>query len=70
MLKRSLITITLYMPVFWSCIVDVEYNYWSQRMLLKRVYRLKTIHNMFGTLYTRVLNCKKKIASSIFCVIF
>lgn len=60
MLKRSLITITLYMPVFWSCIVDVEYNYWSQRMLLKRVYRLKTIHNMFGTLYTRVLNCKKK----------
>lgn len=48
------------MPVFWSCIVDVEYNYWSQRMLLKRVYRLKTIHNMFGTLYTRVLNCKKK----------
>lgn len=45
---------------FWSCIVDVEYNCWSQRMLLKRVYRLKTIHNMFGTLYTRVLNCKKK----------
>lgn len=46
---------------FWSCIVDVEYNYWSQRMLLKRVYRLKTIHYMFGTLYIPVfLNVKEK----------